>query len=276
MPGKVEMLSQSYRVPVKVHTLANNIINKVGHRRQKLWLPRQAVGKLSWIEHIGELDPTRLDTSVMMLGRTAKLVKQQFVRYCREQGLPYRHFDANSIKPVFARSIMAWNTLHTGGTIPVTDAVKIYGLLPSEGHKKLKAGIVLGAKAKLNRFAKEREDADLNLNELKTEYGLNVSGTWREVFTEIEPRDADYIQRVLDNGFNLQNKPNIHISTIHRVKGGQANKVIILSDTARTSERFPTTEEDEARVFYTGVTRTFDELVIIHPETRHHFDGLLE
>ena len=208
---------------------------------------------------MSHLDPASCNSekTVMMLGRTVKLIKHKFIPYCRANGLLYRYFDANSIKPSFARAITAWNYLQEGSTIPVTDLfkVKIYNLLPSEGHQK-KPGIVYGFKAKLQRLAESQSDIDLNLQELKNDYGLNIDGTWNEVFTEIEPRDVSYIQSVIDNGTNLLTQPKIHISTIHRVKGGQADKVILLSETAKLADKFATNQDEETRVFYTERART--------------------
>jgi DNA helicase-2/ATP-dependent DNA helicase PcrA len=276
MPGEVRLLSQSFRVPALIHARANEVIERVDNRRKKLWMPRQAQGQMTWCQNIDELDPKQLDMSVMMLGRTVKLIRNRFVPWCRANGLPYRYFDAHSIKPAYARAITSWNDLQNGYTIPISDAVKIYSLLPSENNKRVAVGIAHGSKAKLNRLEKQGDAPDISLKELQDEYGLNVRGKWREVFTEIDPRDADYIQRVIDNGYNLVSKPSIHISTIHRVKGGQADKVIMLSETAKLADKFATNQDDEARVFYTGITRAFEELVIIHPERRYHFDGLLE
>jgi len=282
MAGNVEVLRQSHRVPIKVHALANRVIKAISNRRDKTWLPRQAVGKLSWIENVALLSAPELamyqtdyDKTVMMLGRTVKLIKHKFIPFCRAHGLLYQYFDANSIKPNVARAITAWNDLKEGKIIPANDALKIYNLLPSEGHTK-KPGIAYGYKSKLARLA-EIPDESVNLIELKNDYGLNVDGTWNQVFLEIvDPRDIQYIQKVIDNGFNLTAKPKIHISTIHRVKGGQADKVILLSETTKMSDKFATNSDEETRVFYTGITRTREDLTIIHPDKRYHYEGLFE
>jgi superfamily I DNA/RNA helicase len=72
-------------------------------------------------------------------------------------------------------------------------------------------------------------------------------------------------------------KPKIHISTIHRVKGGQADTVVLLSDTAKAAEKFGTGNQDEeTRTFYTAVTRTYENLIVIHPDKRRYFEGLFE
>jgi hypothetical protein len=212
----------------------------------------------------------------MMLGRTVKSLRRKFIPYCRANGILYRYFEANSIKPTYARAISAWNNLQEGMPIPATDALKIYELLPGEKSGK-RPGIAFGNKARLKRWADQRDAPDLTLQELKKDFGLLVDGTWQQVFVEIEEKDVEYIKRVLNNGYSLHQTPQIHISTIHRVKGGQADKVILLSDTAKAAEKFGTGNRDEeTRVFYTGITRTFEDLIVVHPDKKYHFERLFE
>jgi hypothetical protein len=212
----------------------------------------------------------------MMLGRTVKSLRQKFIPYCRAHGLLYRYFDSNSIKPTYARAISSWNDLQEGKSIPSTNALKIYELLPGEVSKK-KPGVAYGNKAKLRRLAEQRDAPDITLQELKKDYGLLVDGTWQQVFVEIEEKDVKYIEKILSNGYSLYQTPQIHISTIHRVKGGQADKVVLLSDTAKAAEKFGTGNRDEeTRVFYTGITRTFEDLIVVHPDKKYHFERLFE
>jgi superfamily I DNA/RNA helicase len=278
LPGKAHVLQQSHRVPTTVHRLANRVISHIDNRREKLWFPRSAEGSHSTIEGISQLDPANLNSgkSVMMLGRTVKSLRHKFIPFCRANGILYRYFDSNSIKPTYARAISAWNYLQQGKEIPTTEALKIYELLPSETSKK-KAGIAYGNKAKLKRLAEQRDTPNLTLQELKRDYGLLVDGTWQQVFVEIEKKDVDYIEKVLSNGYSISQTPQVHISTIHRVKGGQADTVILLSDTAKAAERVGTGNRDEeTRVFYTGITRTYEDLIIVHPDKKYHFERLFE
>jgi superfamily I DNA/RNA helicase len=97
------------------------------------------------------------------------------------------------------------------------------------------------------------------------------------VFVQIEPSDVDYIQKVLDRGFSIMDKPHIHISTIHRVKGGEADTVVLLSDTAKSIDRcFTTNQDEESRVFYTGITRAYEDLIVVQPDKKHYFGRLFE
>jgi superfamily I DNA/RNA helicase len=281
MHGDVRVLQQSHRVPNAVHKLANRVISKVSDRRLKSWRPRDAEGSYTTIEGISQLDPRSLTTgkSVMMLGRTAKMLRSKFIPYCRGYGIPYSHFEFNGVKPSYARAITAWNLLQNGKMVPPADVLQIYSLLPTEGNEKKdkKPGVRYGFKTRLKNFADQQDPPDISMWDLRRDYGLLAEGTWQEIFTEIDPRDVQYIEKVLSNGFKLTDKPNIHISTIHRVKGGQADTVILLSDTAKVAEKFRTGNQDEeTRVFYTGLTRTFEDLVVVHPDKRYHFGGLFE
>lgn len=278
LPGDSQVLDQSHRVPISVHKMATRLINKIDNRREKVWLPRSAEGSINMIEGISQLDPTNLDTdkTVMMLGRTVKSLRQKFVPFCRTHGILYRYFDSLSVKLSTARAIMAWNDLQAGNAIPATSAGHIYDLIPGETNKK-KPGISYGFKTRLFRLAQQPDPPDVTLQELKQNYGLLVDGTWQEVFVEIEPKDVTYIEKVLKNGYSLMQKPQVHISTIHRVKGGQADTVVLLSDTAKAAERIGTgNQDDETRVFYTAITRTYEDLIIVHPDKRRYFERLFE
>lgn len=280
MAGRVHQLQQSFRVPRKVHDLAERVISKILDRRDKNWKPRDADGGYQTIEGISQLDQGLCDPdcgSIMMLGRTVKAIRNKFIPYCRHHGLLYRYFENPSIKPTQAVAIDSWNQLQQGFRIPVEDAVRIYDLLPSEGHKKKKGLVKRGFKAALERYADQPEPPRVCLEELKQDFGLLAEGEWKDVFTEIEPKDVEYIQKVLDNGFSILDKPHIHISTIHRVKGGQASTVVLLSDTAKASDRMASTNRDEeTRVFYTGITRTFEDLIVVYPDKKYYFEELFE
>lgn len=277
MPGQVQILEQSYRVPISVHDVANRMSSKIRNRRDKLWKPRDFDGTASFIQGISMLDKAILDPdngSVMMLGRTARILRQYFVTYCRAYGIPYRYFENPSIKQVYAKAISAWDRLQNGGRVRADEATSIYTLLPSDTARK-KGGITHGFKSKLSRLAEEPEPPMVSMEQLRHEYGLLVKGEWEEVFTGIPPDDVKYIKAVMSNGYSLLDQPNVHISTIHRVKGGQADTVVMLSDTSKAADRFASTNTDEEiRVFYTGVTRTYRDLIVVAPATRRHFEGL--
>jgi DNA helicase-2/ATP-dependent DNA helicase PcrA len=278
MPGQVNLLRQSHRVPIVVHDLANRLIRRVQNRRDKVWVPRNAPGSLnSDLGDIVDLDPAFVNSgkSVMMLGRTVKLLKRRFVPYCRMHGILYRYFDYPSIHKNTAIAIKAWISLRKGKAVPGDQVLRVYDLLPTERHKK-KGGIAYGGKSRLQRIAEQPEPPSFTMKELREDYGLIAEGSWSDAFTEIDPRDVDYITKVLENGHDLLDKPQVHISTIHRVKGGEANKVVLLTEMAKPSDELNISRDEETRVFYTGVTRTFEDLVVVQSQSKHRFDEIFE
>ena len=71
---------------------------------------------------------------------------------------------------------------------------------------------------------------------------------------------------------NLLN-PKINISTIHSIKGGEADNVFILSDiTKNVKENMERNPDSEHRVFYVGATRAKKQLRLILPQTKIYYD----
>jgi len=70
-------------------------------------------------------------------------------------------------------------------------------------------------------------------------------------------------------GEKLDEKPRIHVSTIHGSKGAEADNVLLLTDYNQPPQnkvRFnPFYKDDECRVFYVGLTRAKENLHLIHP-----------
>lgn len=64
-------------------------------------------------------------------------------------------------------------------------------------------------------------------------------------------------------------RPNIIIGTIHSVKGGQADIVILSPDTSQEAHLARSEgvhkEEEQARLFYVGMTRAKQGLYIARP-----------
>jgi DNA helicase-2/ATP-dependent DNA helicase PcrA len=65
----------------------------------------------------------------------------------------------------------------------------------------------------------------------------------------------------------LEREPRITISTIHKAKGAQATNVLMTTDITKHRTMLWRQEDfdDEARVFYVGLTRAKKELHLIHP-----------
>ena len=72
------------------------------------------------------------------------------------------------------------------------------------------------------------------------------------------------------------NGPRINISTIHTVKGDEADVVVLMSDISRAVEsQLEVDPDSEHRVFYVAVTRAKEKLIIVQPQTRMYYPYLL-
>lgn len=72
------------------------------------------------------------------------------------------------------------------------------------------------------------------------------------------------------------NGPRINISTIHTVKGDEADVVVLMSDISRAVEsQLEVDPDSEHRVFYVAVTRAKEKLIIVQPQTRRYYPYLL-
>ena len=77
----------------------------------------------------------------------------------------------------------------------------------------------------------------------------------------------DYIRKMRSNGEQLNKKPRILLSTIHGVKGGEEQNVVLLSDLSlNTQKGYERNPDDENRLFYVGATRTKEHLHIVEPK----------
>ena len=69
------------------------------------------------------------------------------------------------------------------------------------------------------------------------------------------------------NGEKLNKEARIKLSTIHSVKGGEEDNVVILPDfTANTQLAYERNKDDENRLFYVGATRAREHLHIVKPK----------
>lgn len=94
---------------------------------------------------------------------------------------------------------------------------------------------------------------------------------WMSILKLIPPDEREYIRSCLRNGEKLTDKPKIVISTIHQVKGGEAENVLLLTDVGTKSwENMH--KDEELRVWYVALTRTKNKLFLVRPNSLKYID----
>ena len=140
LPGKREILNQSYRVPIAVHSVANRLINRIDNRVEKDYKPKVASGFLE--RHIHRFDSVDLKHgSWLLLGRT-NYIAEQLVDELRGMGVYYEKFDNPSVSQKLVEAIRTWEELQKGDKVNFNQVKNLYSYLKLEkdvarGHKGL-------------------------------------------------------------------------------------------------------------------------------------------
>lgn len=96
---------------------------------------------------------------------------------------------------------------------------------------------------------------------------------WHDAFTNMPLKSREYYRAILRRGGNLRRDPNILIETIHSVKGGEADSVVMLLDMSyKTWKHYQKDSDDENRVFYVGATRARENLHLVYPDGNIGFE----
>ena len=262
MEGDVSVLSQSYRVPRRVQEVANGIVSRIRNRRPKKWRPRDEDGEVRWHASDESLDLSGPD--ILVLARNRYILREYESRI-RSLGYLYEFQGARSVRPSVLEAVLTWERLRQGRPGVTTEQCRKMYELMSVG-----TGFSRGSKL-LPKLGDEEEVA---IEDLQGRGGLLVprDRLWYDALDKMLHTDIAYIRAARRRGENLLAPPRIRLSTIHGMKGGQADEVILLTDMAirtyREAERSP---EDEARVWYVAVTRARQKLHIVAPTTNRHY-----
>ena len=253
------VLEKSHRLPRAIWAFANGIVGMIGDRYPKDWGPRDEEGIVKWISSVNECDLANGE-SWMILTRT-RSQQQNYINFLRTTGHVYRKNGYHSIKEHHLKMARAWTKLLRGERITANQARVIYANMIDEYLEP-------GADERLAALDGETR---LRMKQLNDEYGLKISdGIWHQRLI-IDRGDRRYYERVKDQGSGnlaLDEEPKIHVNTIHGVKGGEADNVIISNAMGRIPyrqfRRGGRARDDEARIFYVAATRAKKGLYIKH------------
>lgn len=291
------VLSQSYRVPRAVHALAADWIAGVTRREPKAYSPRDADGLVRelaapWkrpealIEDIEEeIDAGR---TVMVLASCAYMLKPTLAGL-RAAGIPFHN--------PYRVTRGDWNPLRGGRGVTAAERLLAY-LRPSPdvwGHdahdwtgddlalwtQVLRADGVLrrGAKSQIGALHGQRPLSPEALamyfvDEALAEAWLLTPGWLRERATAQYRDVLAFPTQVIEmrGAAALRERPRVTVGTIHSVKGGEAQVVYLWPDLSRAGlgewEDGGDGEDSVRRVFYVGMTRASEELVLCQPSSR--------
>ena len=258
LKGNEIQLTQSYRIPSKVHELSQQIINRIKFRRNKQWLAREVKGSVSF-----HTAPEHVDLSKgewLILARNNYLLNS-VEEYLKTMGVLYERNQRISVRQKLIDAIRGWEMLRKGQAVPLDVVKNIYYFM------SVNKGIVRGKK----NLKGADEEMLFNMEYLKKNHGLLVDSIWHEVFDRVGIQEREYLISCLRREEKITS-PRIKLSTIHAAKGGESDNVLLLTDMANSTwTELGRSPDNEHRTFYVAVTRTKENLHVVMPRTHKHF-----
>ena len=252
--GKIVQLTQSYRIPQVVHDVASRIVNKIQHRLPKEWRPKTQRGLLSYYDEFKNIN--------MKQGNWLVLARTRFMLNALEdtlysKGIYYQNKFKKNYEQDLYDAVVDWENLRKGSLISTDKVNRIASYMSPENNQK-------------EQLQYLNKDAHYGIDELYKNRGLNTKAVWYEAFDNAPEKKVRYIRRMRENGEELNKPPRITLSTIHGVKGGEQDNVVLLTDLSNNTQRnYEKNPDDENRLFYVGATRTKDHLHIIRPKDNY-------
>ena len=247
--GKIMQLTQSYRIPQVVHDVASRIVNKIQNRLPKEWLPKTQRGLLSYYDDFEQVNMKQ--GNWLVLART-RFMLNDLEDQLYSQGLYYENKYKTNREQDLYTAIKDWEQLRKGQLLKYDQIERISSYTNLWDKKKIKSMV---------------KDSFYGIDQLTKDYGLKTKAVWYEAFNDAPQKKVRYIRRMRENGEKLDSNPRIVLSTIHGVKGGEQDNVVLLTDLSRNTQiNYEKNPDDENRLFYVGATRTKNHLHVIRPK----------
>jgi superfamily I DNA/RNA helicase len=255
---KTVVLEISYRLPESIWAEANRVELATIERIHADWRPTLRSGNVTY-HNRAELVPIDEPGSWLLLARNNYMLGA-YANELRVLGLPYTWGKASSIKREHQEAIKTWGDLVAGKHVKVTDIQK---MLPCIASKTYQAAEYLAT------ITTPKTTKEGLCNYI---YGLSEELPWYRGLTGINIHDSTYYRAILRQKSGFMVEPRHHLGTIHSVKGGEADNVVLLTDISPVTQRAYVRDTDaENRVFFVGMTRAKQHLHIVLPQTRCYY-----
>jgi superfamily I DNA/RNA helicase len=244
-------LNASYRLPKNVYDVAKGIVGMIQEKTDKSFDFREgnidgSVTSLNSLErlknfmHMDELKDDKVCQWYLLARNNCFL--DEYIRFLEDNLIPY------------------WNSdgFFMGGEI--MSRIKDYNGFALEGYK---------TPDKREKFRKKFGVIDFSVPFYET--NLFTEGRKWVYASYIEKYGLDKLQEM------CKWNPQVIVSTIHFVKGGEAKNVAIMLDsTARSYGEIYDNLDSELRVLYVGVTRARENLFVIDSQSKFGYDKLFD
>ena len=248
--GSVTILNQSYRVPAKVHTLANNIVRRIRERQPKEWESREFEGSVKTYHRFEDVP---VESGQWLIMASTNYMLNPIHEWLKSIGVLFERNGVPSLSPQIAQAVVEWERLRRGQALGYNSVQTVYRYLDTSavarGYKTFKTGDINGL---------------YTLDKLKEKHGLLTDAVWHEALTKIADDKKEYLISLLRRGVKLSQAPKVRLSTIHGAKGGEADNVMLLMDLSpKFAKEYASNADNVHRLFYVGVTRAKQSLHLV-------------
>ena len=293
-PDRQRVLQQSYRLPRRVYQYAIDWIEQNKDRESITFKPRDAEGDVRMLSRSTWKGPELLLSTIeeelasertIMLLASCTYMLQPLISVLRSEGIPYWNpyrFDNG-----------AWNPLGQRGEGSTVSRILAYlrpWIDPSERAPLWTGGELIAwlelTKGVVKRGMKQRMEFEVTENApVPIETMLKIIGEdnlskamqgppkgllWlSQNLLKNRCSVGEYVAHIVrkQSADVLQESPRVTVGTIHSVKGGEADTVVLFPDLSQQGFISYQRAETEAvrRTFYVGMTRAKEKLLLCQP-----------
>lgn len=251
------VLPVSFRLPSEVFTRCVRISSRIKNRYPKEWRSCEREGRVSVVSS-PELAPLQSGQWFVLARNHYHL--ESTCAFLRTKGLVFTSAGRSSLSSTDALAVRAWVRAQLCELVSVADARRIVSKIPK--HR---------LKTSTESLFSMPDNQTIPREVLLETYSVDLSKSWEQVLV-LRPEERAYIRLVAAREPDLDAPPRIKVSTIHAVKGGECDNVLLLPDMSNACyESFVKKPDDEARVFYVGASRAKERLVICQPQSSSYF-----
>lgn len=232
------VLGRSYRLPSRIHELADRLISRVRNRVQKDFEPRAEGGEILVYGSLNAVPVPKPTEDVLLLFRNHSLRKSleewlmgRRIPFVTSGGYP------GPLQGRWSRAIDVWKQAQAA-------------------YERSGDPMLTDQQAALLKWATSGMGANLLISML--------SRHWSEVL-HVPTRLMLYLRGIEHEHGTHKPDTRVRMSTIHGAKGWEADRVILLNAMGEnTAEGYALNRDAEIRVFYVGVTRARNRLDIVN------------
>lgn len=248
-------LGQSFRLPSRVHAIAQKVSSRIRGRYEKQFKPREAEGMF---KGAGKVDPSLFIGPTFVLFRN-HIRGHELARELQDISVPFTGETGVLSYPEVRNALSGIAKAIKGEPLSYSEAQAVTSYANSAWLTPKARGIVTSnARRAIYQDELLIRRPDIN--------------SWMNTLTRLPGRD--YLSKcVRFYGFDRTLNPSITLMSIHQSKGREADTVVLdLSLTRRTFDAWMQNPDDEHRVWYVGVTRARERLFTLLPITERSYE----